>query len=171
MALYGSIETVRAQAPRTDGFATAFAYLEEVFRAGSPAQVRVRGIAAGDTVRTELTGGAFVIEQCYETRLRADGFFESHRKYIDVQVVVEGEELMEVADVARMTVRQPYNDKRDLIVYDDNTDASLLRVHAGQAAVFYPSDVHMPTLRVRAAGSNVRKCVVKVPVDFREAKI
>ena len=164
MALYGSIATVRAQAPKADGFAAAFVYLDELFRAGSPAQVRVRAIASGDTVKTELAGGAFVIEQAYESRLRADAFFESHRKFIDVQAVVEGEEMMEVADIARMTVRQPYNEKRDLIIYEDNTEASLLRVHAGQVAVFFPSDVHMPTLRVRAATVNVRKCVVKVPV-------
>ena len=126
--------------------------------------MRVREIAWGDTVKTELTGGAFVIEQAYETRLRADGFFESHQKFIDVQAVVEGEEAMEVADIGRMTVRQPYNDKRDLVIYEDSTEASLLRVHAGQVAIFFPSDVHMPTLRLRAAAVNVRKCVIKVPV-------
>jgi biofilm protein TabA len=164
MALYGSIETVRAQTPRGDGFTTAFTYLEELFRAGSPVQTRVRAIGLGDTVKTDLAGGAYVIEQAYESRLRADGFFESHRKFIDVQVVFEGEELMEVADIARMTVRQPYNGKRDLIIYEDSTEASVLRVHQGQAAVFFPVDVHMPTLRVRAVPVMVRKCVVKVPV-------
>ena len=40
-----------------------------------------------------------------------------------------------------------------------------LRVHAGEATIFFPSDVHMPTLRVRASAVNVRKCVVKVPVS------
>jgi YhcH/YjgK/YiaL family protein len=164
MAVYGSIATVRAQAPQRDGFTVAFAYVDELFRAGSPANTRVKAIASGDTVKTELGGGAFVIEQAYETRLRADAFFESHKKFIDVQVILEGEELMEVVDVSRMTVKQPYNEKRDLIIYEDNTDAALLRVHPGEVAVFFPQDAHMPTLRVRAAGVNVRKCVVKVPV-------
>jgi YhcH/YjgK/YiaL family protein len=164
MSLLGSLASVRAQTPTTGGFATAFAYLEELFTAGSPANLRVKGIALDDTIKTELAGGAFVIEQAYATRLRADGFFESHRKYIDVQAIFEGEELMEVCDVSRMAVKQPYNEKRDLIIYEDNTEASHLRVYAGSAAVFYPSDAHMPTLRVRHAAVNVRKCVVKVPV-------
>ena len=164
MAIYGSIETVRAQVPRVEVFAAAFAYLEELFRPGSPASVRVKAIASGDTNKVELAGGAYVIEQAYESRLRADGFFESHRKFIDVQAIFEGEELMEVADIARMTVKQPYNDKRDLVIYEDSTEAALLRVHPGQAAVFFPSDAHMPTLRVRADAVNVRKCVVKIPV-------
>ena len=164
MSIHGSLETVRAQAPRTDGFATAFAYLEELFCAGSAVQARVKGISLDETLKTELAGGVFVIEQAYPTRLRADGFFESHQKYIDVQAIVEGEELMEVADIARMTAKQPYNEKRDLIIYEDSTESSLLRVYVGQAAVFFPCDVHMPTLRVRADAVNVRKCVVKIPV-------
>jgi biofilm protein TabA len=164
MALYGSVITVRAQAPRTAGFATAFAYVEELLRDGSPAAARIRTIVAGDSERVELGDGVFAIEQAYETKLRADGFFESHQKYIDVQTVVVGEELMEVADVARMGVRQPYNAERDLIIYDDNTEASLLRVYPGQVAIFFPSDVHMPTLRIRSAPVLVRKSVVKIPV-------
>ena len=164
MSLYGSLATVRAQAPKTEGFAIAFAYFDELFTAGSPAHTRVKGIALDDTIKTELSGGAFVIEQAYPTRLRADGFFESHKKFIDIQAVFEGEELMEVSDISRMTAKQPYNEKRDLIIYEDNTEASLLRVYAGQAAVFFPVDAHMPTMRVRANAVNVRKCVVKVPV-------
>ena len=164
MSLHGSLETVRAQTPKTAGFATAFAYLDELFLAGSPANTRVKTIALDDTVKTELAGGVFVIEQAYPTRLRADAFFESHQKFIDVQAVFEGEELMEVADIARMTAKQPYNEKRDLITYEDSTESSLLRVYAKQVAVFFPSDVHMPTLRVRADAVNVRKCVVKIPV-------
>lgn len=164
MALYGSLETVRAQTSRTDGLARAFAYVEELFKPGSPVQQRVRAIASGDTEKVQLGDGVFAIEQAYETKLRADGFFESHRKFIDVQTIFEGEELMEVADIARMTVRQPYNPERDLIVYQDNTDASLLRVFAGQIAVFFPADAHMPTLRIRSEPVLVRKCVVKVPV-------
>lgn len=164
MALYGSLASVRVQAPRNGGFSTAFAYVDELLRPGSEAQKRLRALPAGDSQKTDLSNGAFVIEQALETRLRADGFFESHRKYIDVQVVLDGEELMEVADVARMTVRQPYNGERDLIVYEDSTDASLLRVFPGQVAIFFPADVHMPTLRIRATPVLVRKTVVKVPV-------
>lgn len=165
MALFGSLATVRAQAPRTPGFDTAFNYVEELLRAGSPVQARARAVASGEAEKVDLGGGAFVMEQAYETKLRADAFFESHRKYIDVQVILDGEELMEVADIARMTQRQPYNADRDLIVYEDSSDSSLLRVYPGQIAVFFPADVHMPTLRIRSDGVAVRKCVVKVPVS------
>jgi YhcH/YjgK/YiaL family protein len=164
MALHGSINTVRAQAAPQKGFDTAFAYADELARAGSPVQARVRAIAEGQRQRTELGGGVFVSEECYRSKARADGFFESHRKFIDIQIIFEGEELMEVADSGTMRTREPYNPERDLIIYEDNPDASWLRLFPGQAAVFFPADAHMPTLRVRDAGGLVRKCVIKIPV-------
>lgn len=164
MALYGTIDTLRAQVAPQKGFATAFAYAAELQRAGSPVQARMRAMVPGQRQRTELGDGVFVSEECYLSKARADGFFESHRKYIDVQIVFEGEELMEVADIGTMKPRAEYDPVRDLLVYEDNTDASALRVMAGQATVFFPADVHMPTLRVRAAGGLVRKSVVKIPV-------
>jgi biofilm protein TabA len=164
MALHGSMATLRAQAPQTPGFATAFAYVEEILRDDSAARTRLRAIASGDSEKIELAGGAFAIDQVYETKLRADGFFESHRKYIDLQVVVEGEELMEVIDVSRLAARQPYNPERDLIVYPDTSEASQLRVYPGQGSIFFPADVHMPTLRIRSDPVLVRKTVIKIPV-------
>lgn len=165
MALHGSFETVRAQALRTPGFAIAFAYVEELLRPGSSVQQRIRAIPAGEAKKIDLGSGVYAVEQVYETKARADGFFESHRKYIDVQTVMEGEELIEVADLTKMKVREPFNPDRDLVLFEDNPDASLLRIFAGQVAVFYPVDVHMPTLRLRSGPTLVRKSVVKVPVE------
>ncbi len=120
-------------------------------------------IALGVTERIELEGGAFALEQVYQPKARPEGFFESHRKYIDVQVIVAGEELMEVEDIARLVVSEPYNPERDFIKYADTAVASVLRMRAGDAAIFFPADGHMPSLRWRGDGL-VRKSVVKVPV-------
>ncbi|MDP3072815.1 MAG: YhcH/YjgK/YiaL family protein [Opitutaceae bacterium] len=164
MALFGTLATLRTQAPRTPAIAAAFDYAEDVLRAGSPAQARLRALGAGATEKIELAHGAFAIEQAYETKPRAEGFFESHRKYIDLQLVVEGDEVMEVVDASRIAVREPYNADRDLVIYGDAAGASVLRVSSGLAAIFFPADVHMPTLRSGASGGLVRKTVVKIPV-------
>ena len=81
-----------------------------------------------------------------------------------MQVVFEGEEVMELADVSRLMIRQDYKAERDLVVYADCTEASLLRVKAGEVAVFFPADGHMPGLRAGSEPTLVRKTVVKVPV-------
>ena len=164
MALFGSLAAVRAQAPQTPAFILAFDYIEDLMQPDSQARRRIRGLAAGESKKLELGAGAFAIEQVYETKTRAEGFFESHRKYIDVQVIVEGEEMMEVVDASGIAVKQDYQEERDLITYHDATNPSQLRLVAGQATIFFPVDVHMPTLRLGSAATLVRKTVVKIPV-------
>lgn len=164
MAIFGSISTVRAQAFPAAKFAATFEYLDEVFRAGSAIGERIRSVPAGETKRYELSGGAFALEQAYFTKPRAEGFFESHLKYIDVQVIFEGEEWMEVVGVDRAVVRQAYVAERDLIVYEDVTRTNLLHLPVGQTAVYYPVDVHMGGLFGPASRGLVRKTVIKVPV-------
>lgn len=162
MAIFGPFAQIRSQIgdPR---FAAALVYAGEILQAGSAANRRLKGIAAGTTERVELGGGSFALEQPYEPKQRPDGFFESHRKFIDVQVMVEGEELMEVEDISRLTVSQDYIPERDFTKYADTATASVLRMRAGDVAVFFPEDGHMPSLRWRGPGL-VRKTVVKVPV-------
>ena len=165
MALLGSLATLRAQTARMEIFAATFTYLDEMFRAGSPAALRLAGAAAGVTTRIELTGGAFALEQVYQTKARPEGFFESHRKYIDVQVVVTGEEVMELVETSRLTVSLAYDAERDFIKYADDAGASVLRLNAGEAAIFFPVDGHMPGLRPGGVAGLVRKTVIKVPFD------
>ena len=71
---------------------------------------------------------------------------------------------MEVVDLGSIAPRAPYDAERDLLLYDEKPEASLLRVSAGCAAVFFPADVHMPTLRMRDAATLVKKTVLKIPV-------
>ncbi len=164
MALFGSVETVRAQAPRTPAFATAWKYVEELLKPGSAVAQRITALKRGDSEKHELGDGVIAIEQAYDTKPRGEGFFESHRKYIDIQVLVAGEEALEVADVVRASVREPYAEPRDLIVYTDIANASALRLRAGEVGVFFPTDVHMPSLRSGETPVFVRKSVLKLPV-------
>lgn len=164
MAIFGSIPTIRGQAPDTPAFTAAWRYVAELVRSGSDVGARVASLTAGDSRRQELEAGVFAIEQAYDTKPRAEGFFESHRKFIDIQLVVSGEETIEVIDAARATVREPYDGARDLVIYRDAAAASAVRLGAGEAAVFFPADVHMPSLRTGAQATLVRKVVLKLPV-------
>ncbi len=164
MALFGSLGALRAQAPQIPRFAAAFTYVEDLLKENSAARARLRAIDRGGSQRIELGEGVFAIEQVYDSKTRAEGFFESHRKYIDLQVVVEGDEIMEVVDAARIAGKDAYNPERDLQLYGDVADASRLRVTQGLATIFFPVDVHMPGLQPDGRAQLVRKTVVKIPV-------
>lgn len=162
MAQFGPFASLRLQqtAPQ---FAAAFAYVAEALRPGSTVQKRILGIASGATERVELADGAFAMEQVYPAKARAEGFYESHRRYIDVQVIVAGEEAMEVEDISRLTPTMAYDAERDLIKYAERAGGARLAMRAGDVALFFPADGHMPSLQLRGA-QLVHKTVVKVPV-------
>jgi biofilm protein TabA len=163
MAIFGSLSTLRAQCAGLHYFDQAFAYIDTVIRPG-PGAARIQALGAGESNRMELADGMFAIEQVYHTKARADGLFESHRRFIDIQVVLAGEEIMAVADIARLTVRTAYSEEKDAALYGDFAGASVLRFQAGEAAVFFPVDGHMPSVSSGPVAQLVRKTVVKVPV-------
>lgn len=165
MAIFGSISTVRYQLAHADRFRATFAYLEDVFQKDSAAQRRIKEIAVGQQQRVELAGGAFALEQTYLSKLRSEGFFESHKQYIDVQVILEGSEFIEVSDVTKLKLTEDRTPAKDLLVYEMAAVGAVspVRLDAGDAAVLFPVDGHMPGLAV-ASSALVRKIVVKVPV-------
>ncbi len=161
MAIFGLLPTVRAQTSLHPGLAKALDYVEKVSRADSPERARLFALAAGESVKVELGDGVFTIDAAYMSRSRPETFFETHRKYIDVQILFAGEEAMEIADRELLTVQVPYDAEKDFIKYADYGTPSVLRVKGGVIAVFFPVDGHMA--HAVAQPVLVRKTVVKVP--------
>ncbi|HTT56301.1 MAG TPA: YhcH/YjgK/YiaL family protein [Opitutaceae bacterium] len=163
MAFLGTLAAVRARCDGDPAFRAAFAYAAEALQPGTAAHARIGALKAGATHRHELAGGAYAVEMAYLTKPRAEGFFETHRQFVDVQLVVAGEEVMELAAAAQLGVMEPYDAARDLTKHTDAPAPSVLRVPAGHAAIFWPEDAHMPGLALERPAL-VRKTVVKVPV-------
>lgn len=102
--------------------------------------------------------------QRYETRLASAGKWESHRRYIDIQYMVQGEELMGWANTSLLKVTEPYDAARDVAFHEGA--GSLIHVPAGYFAIFYPDDAHKPCLAVNGRPSAVRKVVLKVALEW-----
>ena len=87
--------------------------------------------------------------------------WESHRKYIDVQCVISGEEKMGKYPVTKATVTKPYDEKKDVANY--SADGKIYSIPAGSFIIFFPADAHRPNI---TPGGNkvVKKIVVKVRV-------
>ncbi len=164
MALFGTLSTLRAQAHLHGSIETGLAYLESLFRNGSEERLRLASVQTDETRRIELGGGVFALEQAYLSKDPAEGRWESHRAYIDIQAVVTGEEFMGVCDVSRLAVNEDLSPGKDLLFYHPFEGGSRLRIQAGEAAIFFPVDAHMPCLRTGTSPTLVRKSVVKVPV-------
>jgi biofilm protein TabA len=169
MALFGSLSTVRAQLAAAPAFRRAFDYVQLCLTQGTPEAARLAAVPVGATERVELGGGVFALEQAYRSKPAAQGRWEAHQDHIDVQVIVSGRELMGVTEVTGLTMAEDCRPARDLMFYAAFAEGSTLRVRAGELAVFYPADGHMPSL-ADGEPAVVRKTVVKVPVAaLREA--
>ena len=165
MAVFGSYGDLSELFRELPLFAESFEHLRHCFTKGTAEHTDLLSMAEGDTRRIELRNGVFAMHSVYRTRTRGDCFFESHRRYIDVQALVEGEEGVDVTGVDRLRVSVDYVPEKDLVKYSDTDFASRLRLVPGDLAILFPSDGHMPCLRLaESTPVLVRKVVVKVPV-------
>ena len=88
----------------------------------------------------------------------ATQLLEAHREYIDVHVVLDGEEHFgwrPLADCA--AVRQSYDPAADCVLYADRP-SSWLTLRPGQAAIVFPEDPHAPVV----GEGRVRKLIGKI---------
>lgn len=156
MAIFGNLETIKQQLPQAC-FQVAFKYLESI---GSD----FLNIQANESVKEYISKEMFVLKQSYFGKERANAFFESHKKYIDVQFVVAGEEFMDVSCIENLEILEPYNDEKDVVKYKtkENNFSSLL-IQKGQLAVFFPQDAHQPCIQAKS-DERVFKAVIKIPV-------
>lgn len=88
----------------------------------------------------------------------ATQLLEAHREYIDVHVVLDGEEHFgwrPLADCA--AVRQSYDPAADCALYADRP-SSWLTLRPGQAVIVFPEDPHAPVV----GEGRVRKLIGKI---------
>ena len=100
-----------------------------------------------------------IVEHC-AGRTRAQARLESHRRYIDIQLVLEGVDEMGWRPLAQCT--RPlgeFDSARDIRFYDD-APSSWLATPAGSFCMFFPDDAHAPLV----SDGMVRKVVMKIAV-------
>ena len=100
----------------------------------------------------------------YITKNEEDARFEAHQKYIDIQYVVVGNELIGVGPVSqKQDVLEPYDPVKD-IEFMTVRDGVNMKATPEKFFIFFPGDLHRPGLKDGVNGQ-VRKVVVKVKVN------
>ncbi|MFB1285010.1 YhcH/YjgK/YiaL family protein [Helicobacter pylori] len=178
MAIFGELSSLGHLFKKTQELEILHAYLKEIMQQGSGANQRVLNLDPNTEFQAPLGHGIFSIEQSYcleHAKESEKGFFESHKQYVDFQLIVKGVEGAKVVDINQAIIKTPYNEKRDLIVYEPVQEASFLRLDAGMLAIFFESDAHA----LRFYGESfekyreepIFKAVVKVPKRLIKLKL
>ncbi len=127
-------------------------------------QLKLELLADMDVGRYDLEDGvSYFLIAHYQSRTYHENQFEYHRKFIDIQVVLEGIELIYTAPVSRMMPDDAGYDPENDIQFGTTSVPDVLMLKAGDVAVFFPEDAHNPNCSVGKHHLDVKKAIFKVP--------
>lgn len=111
--------------------------------------------------RIEVEGDALFINNSNPECVKVEKqVLEVHRKYIDIHVLLEGEETVgwkPLSDCRNET--KPYNEDEDCALYDEQA-ATYFKMQPGQILIVWPEDAHAPVI----GEGKIRKLIIKVKI-------
>jgi YhcH/YjgK/YiaL family protein len=109
----------------------------------------------------ELDGrSCYVIVTRGNPKKQNESFLETHRRYIDIHFLMEGNERIGWLSIERCSqVDKEYNPEKDFTTYHDAPQL-LLELVPGEFTVFFPEDAHAPGI----CDTAIFKAVAKIAV-------
>lgn len=114
--------------------------------------------------KQELEGQhLFITVSEYYGKKKEEAKYEAHKKYIDIQYVIEGEEIIGLTTHDKVTVTEPYIEEKDIEFYSSEA-GDYIKATPENFFLFFPDDVHRPSI---TTGDSVliKKLVVKILID------
>ena len=143
------IENSKLYVSLSEKIATAFAYINKT---------DLSQLALG---KYEIDNNdIFAFVQEYDTKDKSECKLEGHSKYIDIQYIISGVELIGVTSLTNQ-IPIHRNDEDDYAFYE--SDSTLLRVDEGMFTIFFPDDLHMPAIKLNQI-LKVKKLLVKIRI-------
>ncbi len=114
--------------------------------------------------RYDISGDDIYVNiQDYNTKPKENGLWEAHRKYIDIQYIIEGSEYIGTGEIENFVTEESYNAERDVEFLKTDKPQDFIRMNGGDFMILFPQDVHMPQISIENS-VYVKKAVIKVSV-------
>ena len=143
------IENAARYYPLHPKFKEAFDYIS---------RIDVHALPVG---RHDIDDSMYVLVQEYITKPKAEGKWEAHRRYIDLQYVVQGAEGMGYANIHYLQQGEYIAEKDFLPLFGEGEQIEL---RSGYFVLLFPEDAHMPGMAL-GESKPARKIVVKISVE------
>lgn len=129
------------------------------------------GLLFLSTIDKDVETGVYIINPRvkamvseYSTKVVSEFGYEAHRKFIDIQYLITGEEKICCLPLEFLKEKKLYNEEQDAAFYEETSfKPHELLIGNGYFAIFSPKDGHMPQLCVNEP-KMVKKVVVKVKI-------
>ena len=150
--IFDSLENAALYEGVNPGFPAAFAFLRQA----------VKELPA--VGRHEINGSDVFanVMECDTAPAETRGW-EAHRKYIDIQYIARGEEVIGYTDIATLEAPTDYDPDRDVLLADRAAHRGECDITPGSFGIFFPQDAHQPCCSAKESTHNY-KIVVKVRV-------
>ncbi|WP_432798667.1 YhcH/YjgK/YiaL family protein [Poriferisphaera sp. WC338] len=111
----------------------------------------------------------------YTSRTTTESKYESHRRYIDIQYIISGNERIAISPTPTsesntgqpLAVTDSYNDEKDFELYDHNPDilagTQWVILRPNHFVILYPHEAHMPCIQFDGP-TEIQKIVVKAHI-------
>jgi YhcH/YjgK/YiaL family protein len=114
--------------------------------------------------RYDLDGNnLFALVQRYDSIPKEQGKWEYHRKYIDIQYIVEGVEQIGFQNIGKMKDTVEYNPEKDIAF--QSGEGNYVTVNKNSFCIFFPQDSHQPKIAVSNVSAKVVKVVIKIKAE------
>ena len=112
------------------------------------------------TGRIDLSDDVYVNVMTYEPRPKESATAEIHGRYADIQLILDGEELIGIP-VGETKEVQKYSEEKDIGIV--SCPLSFVPMKKGDWCLFMPGEGHAPSVRDDASGCRqVKKAVFKI---------
>ena len=88
--------------------------------------------------------------------------YEAHKKYIDIQYVVTGEEYIDLCDQEILKATDDRLDTDDIAFFENTDKFSRADLTEGIFVVIFPGEAHKPCIAPDGKGVKVKKAVAKI---------
>lgn len=101
--------------------------------------------------------------ETYNTKSHENCFFETHRKYADIQILLSGKERLDYSDVDKLTLKTPYDNNKDIAFFENSYPKTCsVTLDGSNFVVFFPNEAHRPQMNFSDQSQKVKKVVVKI---------
>jgi len=160
---YGTRFDLARRCGGLSGFRAAFDVLARLEDPSSPEHKLLTSLNVGEVKKVEIRGKQlFAVHQCYMSKPRNEARLEAHRRYIDIQYVLSGKEIMMFDCTAGLKPTEAYSAEKDVefLAPANPVDIPLTK---GTVAVLFPEDAHAPGIQANGA-EKIFKCVLKLEI-------
>ena len=114
-----------------------------------------------------MGGEVFAKVMSLQTKPFAEAKPEAHRSFVDLQMVLSGEEFIDVYPTHTLTTSTPYDKESDFEFFQTPEEVAPLRLKLspGKFVIFFPQDAHAPLITTGEGPEDIRKVVVKIDMD------